>query len=395
MPNSLPAVSLYIRKTDKNGNRCYERVKRINAQACGPRDVFCIHFYENRARKWLTVGTDLRAAWAAWGKKSSDLLKADRQRRDAEEPQAPPSSLDQAVGRYLRNTEATKAKKTAQDYAHTLAEFQKVCTKPINKVTKSDLQTFAVAMKNGGLSDRTISNRLGDVVTFLRSHGLKDVNLRWKYVERLRAQPKLNHYTGAPWGLPSQIGNASKNIGRSFAQMACETVLSTMREDIHFAVADIASTFNELPDTRVLLTGPECGGNYRVPLFGPGQKGRATALCCVDIGIVRQKTLKVVIEVEDRGNIGPFKVGGKLLPIALSSGMHHPSLGLVPVSPDGLLVIQVVNTAGLKPATRKHAQYGNLVAGITKLLPMGLFRSTLWLLARRLTLPRAGRKKQK
>lgn len=39
-------------------------------------------------------------------------------------------------------------------------------------------------MKNEGLSDRTISNRLVNVVTFLRAHGIKDVSPSHKYTEK-------------------------------------------------------------------------------------------------------------------------------------------------------------------------------------------------------------------
>lgn len=184
MPNSLPSVSLYIRITDKNDNRRYERVRNINPQLCGAKDVYCLHFYENGKRKWLTVGSDLRAAVYARNQKHSELVAADRQQRETAEPEKAPSTLEQAVSRYVGTAKALKAKKTAHGYSYTLREFQKVCAKPVHKITSADLQAFAIAMKNEGLADRTISNRLGDVVTFLRAHGVKDVSLRWKYVEK-------------------------------------------------------------------------------------------------------------------------------------------------------------------------------------------------------------------
>lgn len=43
---SLPSVSLYIRITDEKGRRRYERIRRRSPQMCGPKDVYCIHFYE-------------------------------------------------------------------------------------------------------------------------------------------------------------------------------------------------------------------------------------------------------------------------------------------------------------------------------------------------------------
>ena len=62
---SLPSVSLYIRVTDEKGRRRYERIRRRNPQECGSRAVYCLHFYDNGKRKWLSVGTGLNAANAA------------------------------------------------------------------------------------------------------------------------------------------------------------------------------------------------------------------------------------------------------------------------------------------------------------------------------------------
>jgi hypothetical protein len=71
---NLPSVSLYIRITDEKGRRLYERIRRRNPQICGPSDVYCIHFYENGKRRWLSVGTDLNAANAARHQKEQELL---------------------------------------------------------------------------------------------------------------------------------------------------------------------------------------------------------------------------------------------------------------------------------------------------------------------------------
>lgn len=71
---SLPSVSLYIRVTDEKGRRRYERIRRRNPQVCGPRDAYCLHFYEQGKRKWLSVGTDLNAASEARGQKEQELL---------------------------------------------------------------------------------------------------------------------------------------------------------------------------------------------------------------------------------------------------------------------------------------------------------------------------------
>jgi integrase/recombinase XerD len=44
--------------------------------------------------------------------------------------------------------------------------------------------TFVGYLRREGLGDRTVHNRVGEVVTFLRHFGIKDVTLRVKYVEQ-------------------------------------------------------------------------------------------------------------------------------------------------------------------------------------------------------------------
>jgi hypothetical protein len=41
-----------------------------------------------------------------------------------------------------------------------------------------------VALKKDGQDDHTIANRVGNIVTFLRAHGINNVTLRHKYTEK-------------------------------------------------------------------------------------------------------------------------------------------------------------------------------------------------------------------
>ncbi len=59
MPSILPSVSLYIRITNPDGIRRYERVRTRNPQLDG--GIYCLHYYEDGRRRWLAVGDDLRA----------------------------------------------------------------------------------------------------------------------------------------------------------------------------------------------------------------------------------------------------------------------------------------------------------------------------------------------
>jgi integrase len=92
-------------------------------------------------------------------------------------------TLDEAIDRYLQNS-ATKSGKTASGYSYTMRQFSRVCDKPVTLITQQDLINFVGAMRAEELSDRTISNRVGEVVTFLRANGVKDVTLRVRYTEK-------------------------------------------------------------------------------------------------------------------------------------------------------------------------------------------------------------------
>jgi len=85
---SLPSVGVSIRITNEEGHRRYERIRRRNPQACGPKDVYCLHFYDKKKRKWVSVGTDLSAANAARGQKKQELLVLNKD--EATSPNHPP-----------------------------------------------------------------------------------------------------------------------------------------------------------------------------------------------------------------------------------------------------------------------------------------------------------------
>jgi integrase/recombinase XerD len=68
----------------------------------------------------------------------------------------------------------------------TLSEFQNSCKEVVLKdVKKQDLVDFVAYMKDRELADRTISNRLVDVVTFLRWNGIENVKLSHKYTDKI------------------------------------------------------------------------------------------------------------------------------------------------------------------------------------------------------------------
>ncbi len=145
-----------------------------------------------------------------------------------------------------------------------------------------------------------------------------------------------------------------------------------MREDIHKSIGALIHTlFHRPPRFRVLLA-PECGGNHRIQLFSTKVQSRATNYCWPDIAVIESGIARLGLEIEQTGIVSPGRIGGKLLPTAMSSHIQSEELGQDPAPlSDAFTLIQVVNTALLPPTSRKQLQYQNLEISIRRLLPLG------------------------
>src|SRR5438876_10845441 len=89
-------------------------------------------------------------------------------------------------------------------------------------------------------------------------------------------------------------------------------------DNLHRLVGRILNQFHNPPSTRVILD-PECGGGQRAALFSTERKCRQTNYCWVDGCIIQNGEVRAIIEIEQSGAVTPSKVGGKLLPAALSN----------------------------------------------------------------------------
>jgi hypothetical protein len=71
---SLPSVSLYMRTTTKKTVGVTSESAAGILKSADQKDAYCLHFYKQGKRKWLSVGTDLNIATAARGQKEQELL---------------------------------------------------------------------------------------------------------------------------------------------------------------------------------------------------------------------------------------------------------------------------------------------------------------------------------
>lgn len=185
---SLPSVSLYIRITDQKDRRRYERIRRRNPQVCGPRDVYCLHFYEKGKRKWLSVGTDLNVANAARGQKEQELLLLNKD--GAAQPKPSPSvpkTLEELRTAFIHDKRTTIKKDGTLLHPNTIRSFEVVTrafldtikrTLP-SEVTKQDLKDWMMKLRQGdparnrkAVSHRTVCNLYDSVAAFLMFAGV-------------------------------------------------------------------------------------------------------------------------------------------------------------------------------------------------------------------------------
>ena len=98
------------------------------------------------------------------------IMSGLREKPATEPPNTPGRlSVEEAVIKYLAFVRAQRSECTWQGYTHTLGQFRRSCSKKyLDEITKQDLADFVVFMKKRNLSDRTIANRVEEVVTLLR-----------------------------------------------------------------------------------------------------------------------------------------------------------------------------------------------------------------------------------
>jgi integrase len=185
---SLPSVSLYIRITDEKGRRRYERIRRRNPQVCGPRDAYCLHFYEQGKRKWLSVGTDLNAASAARGQKEQELLVMSKDKATQPKPSpAAPKTLEELRAAFIHDKRTTIKKDGTPLHPNTIRSFEVVTRGFLDtikrtlssEVTKQDLKDWMMKLRQGdparkrkAVSHRTVCNLYDSVAAFLMFSGV-------------------------------------------------------------------------------------------------------------------------------------------------------------------------------------------------------------------------------
>lgn len=193
----MAKVTVYIRK---QGTRRYERANPKFPCA----GSFVLRYKRGDKRIWETLpdGTNYSDARHTAVQREIDLLNNVAPAPKVApvlpppvvipNPKAPAGTLmlDKAIDIYLANS-AKKSGKTVSAYTYTMQQFFRVIgNKPVASVAQQDLIDFVGGMRTEGLADRTIHNRIAEVVGLLRANGQKEVKLRVRFTEK-----KIRAYT--------------------------------------------------------------------------------------------------------------------------------------------------------------------------------------------------------
>ncbi len=194
-------VAIYTRES---GTRKY---KPASPRATySPDTTFCLRYTHGGKRKWEQLDAKTyKQAQKESPKKQVELITESCKREPdvgtvisrklnlpAPRPKPEPKPvlkpgelmLDAAIDKYIENV-ASKSPKTSGGYRYTLQQFYASSGNSLlANVTMQHLYDFVGYLRREGLGDRTIHNRVGEVVTFLRHFGIKDVTMRVKYVEQ-------------------------------------------------------------------------------------------------------------------------------------------------------------------------------------------------------------------
>jgi integrase len=193
---AISNVSVYTRTTE-NGKRRYAQADHRKLYPDGT--IFVLRYEVAGKRRWETLkGGGVRYAMAIAKVRESELLTGAINKAKnapvvpvAKEPEKPTRmTVDQAIDRYLRNA-STKSPRTYHGYTYTMRQFRESCQKQfLDQITKQDLYDFVTYLRIQELGDRTIHNRVEEVVGFLRHYDIMNITIKVKYTEK-----KISAYT--------------------------------------------------------------------------------------------------------------------------------------------------------------------------------------------------------
>jgi integrase len=169
-------VSVYTRE------RLTRKLRKATLKDDSPDTIFVLRY----GTTWETLdhGIDFAHARISAIDKETALMQG---KVTIPEPKArvkSPDALDALIDAYLKSIEEQRSHKTSLAYSLSLNAFYASCQcATVAEITEETLKKFIKDMKREHLSDRSIANRIANVVCFLRAHD-SEISITHRYVEK-------------------------------------------------------------------------------------------------------------------------------------------------------------------------------------------------------------------
>lgn len=149
-----------------------------------------------------------------------------------------------------------------------------------------------------------------------------------------------------------------------------------MTKELHSAISAVLTSPDVAPCQ--FIWDEACGGDQRIPLYPDASKARGAVYTCVDGVLIHDSQVLLILEIEEEHTSGfaPHRITGKVYTAGLCRFYipGEPRARAIELA-DDVQFIQIVNTAGLKPRSRKPRQYERLAESIKASLPFGRIRT--------------------
>jgi hypothetical protein len=128
-----------------------------------PGGVYCLHFYEDGKRKWITVGTDINAALKARMEKESQVLT---QPVEAKPSPAAPKSLEELRTAFIHDKNTTIKRDGTRLDADTITSYERVTREFLDTIkrtipsdiAKQDLKDWMLKLRVGDEKHKAVSH---------------------------------------------------------------------------------------------------------------------------------------------------------------------------------------------------------------------------------------------
>lgn len=134
-----------------------------------------------------------------------------------------------------------------------------------------------------------------------------------------------------------------------------------MAYDVHKDIGKYLKNLENELNVKVVLA-RECGGNQNIPLFLHESKSNETEICNVDAMIIKDDTIRVLIEIEV-SDTRPTQVCGKYLTSNLAKFYIHKQDGketTMTLKKSGVLFIQIIDSTKFPKKSSKQKQLENI-----------------------------------